>query len=388
VTVSIVLLVASLLFLRNLARTHTMNPGFDTSRTLAALVSFVEHRYTAETRLALLRGAVERVEALPGIERATFAFGMPLTIRHGRTSGGDIWVESDGKEKAVVGHWAENLIGPNYFETLGIPLRQGRDFTRNDDASAPGVVILNEAFVQRYFGARSPIGLRLMLPGPKDSLPYEVVGIVANSKHRSLGEDQMAAVYFSYPQRPAGFRIAHVMARGRAGTESSSAALTESIAKAIGDLDPSAGVEVRTMRQTLAFAFLPSQVGAALLGSLGFIGVTLATAGLFAMLSYTVTRRTREIGIRMALGATSQSVANLVARDAAILVGAGLVIGLGIAALITKPLSMFLVAGLSTSDPVSFAGTALLFMLVSAAATWVPVRRAMRVQPVVALREE
>jgi predicted permease len=388
VTVSIVLLVASLLFLRNLARTHVMNPGFDTSRTMVALVSLVEHRYTAQTRLALLRNAVERVEALPGIERATFALGMPLTIRHGRTSGSQIWVESDGEKKAFPGYWAENLIGPGYFETLDIPLRQGRDFTRNDDASAPPVVIINEAFVQRYFGKRSPLGLRLMLPGPKINLPYEIVGIAANSKHRTLGEEQMAAVYFSYPQRPSGYRIAHVMARSHAVLESSRVALTQPIAKAIGDLDPSAGVEVQTIRQTLAFAFLPSQVGAALLGSLGFIGVTLATAGLFAMLSYTVTRRTREIGIRMALGATSQSVASLVARDAAVLVAVGVVAGLGIAAVITQPLSMFLVAGLSASDPISFAGTALLFAVVSAAATWVPVRRAMRVQPVVALREE
>ncbi len=170
VTVSIVLLVASFLFLRNLARTHVMNPGFDTSRSMVALVSFVEHRYTAETRLALLRGAVERVEALPGIERATFALGMPLTIRHGRTSGSQIWVESDGEKKAFAGYWAENLIGPGYFDTLGIPLRKGRDFTRNDDASAPPVVIVNEAFVQRYFGTRSPMGLRLMLPGPKVNL--------------------------------------------------------------------------------------------------------------------------------------------------------------------------------------------------------------------------
>jgi predicted permease len=365
-----------------------MDPGFDMSRSMVARVSLVEHRYTPDTRLALLRSAVERIEALPGIERATFALGMPLTIFHGRTSGSPIWVESDGEKKAFQGYWAENMIGPGYFETLGIPLRQGRDFTKNDDASAPGVVILNEAFVQRYFGKRSPIGLRLMLPGPKVNLPYEVVGIAANSKHRTLGEDQFAAIYFPYPQRPTGGRVAHVMARSHAVLESSRSTLAGPIAKAIGDLDPGAGVEVQTVRETLAFAFLPSQVGAALLGSLGLIAVTLATAGLFAMLSYTVTRRTREIGIRMALGATSQSVASLVARDAAILVAVGVVAGLGIAALITQPLSMFLVAGLSASDPLSFAGTALLFAAVSAAATWIPVRRAMRVQPVVALRDE
>jgi predicted permease len=388
VTVSIVLLVASFLFLRNLARTQVMNPGFDTSRPMVATVNLVEHRYTPETRVALLRSAVERIEALPGIERAAFALGMPLTIYHGRTSGSLIWVESEGEKKAFRSHWAENLIGPGYFATLGIPLRQGRDFARSDDAGAPGVVIVNEAFAKQHFGARSPLGLRLMLPGLKASLPYEVVGIAANSKHRTLGEDQMAAIYFSYPQRPSGSRVLHVMARSHAVLESSRATSAPAIAKAIGDLDPSAGVDVRTMRQTLAFALLPSQVGAVLLGSLGFIGVTLATAGLFAMLSYTVTRRTREIGIRMALGATASSVASLVARDAAILVTVGVIAGLGIAALITQPLSMFLVAGLSASDPLSFAGTALLFALVSAIATWTPVRRAMRVQPVVALREE
>ena len=137
VTVSIVLLVASFLFLRNLARTNVMDPGFDVSRSIVAQVSLVEHRYTTETRIAMLRAAVDRVEALPGVERATFALGMPLTIFHGRTSGSLVWVESEGEKKAFQGYWSENMIGPGYFETLGIPLRRGRDFTRNDDASGP-----------------------------------------------------------------------------------------------------------------------------------------------------------------------------------------------------------------------------------------------------------
>ena len=196
----------------------------------------------------------------------------------------------------------------------------------------------------------------------------------------------MAAIYFSYPQRPTGGRIAHMMIRSRTTAESSPgvSTLTASIGKAIGELDPSAGVEMRTTRQTLAFAFLPSQVGAALLGSLGFIGVTLVTAGLFAMLSYTVTRRTREIGIRMALGSQPSGILRLVLGEGSLLVVLGLAGGLTGALALRSAISAQLY-GVGPLDPAVMLGAGAILAATSFIACLGPARRAARVSPIVAL---
>jgi predicted permease len=385
VAVSLVLLATALLFLRNLARTQSMDPGFDTTRTLVAQMGLIEGRYTPYARVAMLDAAVDRLEGLPGIERAAFSFGVPLTVRNGRTSGTQVTIDGEGEASAFQTRYAENMVSPGYFQTLGIPMLKGRDFTRQDGPGSGRVVVVNQAFVERHLAPREPLGMRLMLPGATQPDAYEIVGVVGNGKHRMPGEAQMAAVYFAYAQRPGESRFVHVLARARAAAPET---VVSPMSRALVDLDPTAAVDVQTMRGTLAFAFLPSRVGAALLGTLGGLGLTLAMAGLFAMLSYSVTRRTREIGVRMALGASTRSVARLVAADAAVLVGLGALVGLGLAALVTRPLAMFLVTGLSPSDPLSFAGTTVLFALVSAAATWIPTRRAARVDPVVALREE
>ncbi len=172
VAVSIVLVVTSFLFLHNLLRAHGSNPGFDTTRTLVAEIGFVEGRYSAEGRVGMLQGAVDRVEALPGVERAAFSFGVPLAIRGGRTSSAPIWIESEGEKSAFQAAWAENMVSQGYFQTLAIPLLQGRDFTADDVPGSPRVVVVNDAFVRRYLTGRQPLGLRLLLPGAEAADPY------------------------------------------------------------------------------------------------------------------------------------------------------------------------------------------------------------------------
>ncbi len=197
--------------------------------------------------------------------------------------------------------YQNNFVGPGYFSTMGIGIVKGREFRATDRRGAPPVIAVNEEFARRYIPNRDPIGASIRLPGPTEAgYLAEVVAVVRNSKYRTLGEDQRPAIYEVFAQRVNQLRVAHVFVRAAEGTGPT----TQEVAKALQELDASASVDVKAMRSALAFAFLPSRVGAALLGALGALGMALAMVGLFAVVSYSVSRRTSEIGIRMALGAT------------------------------------------------------------------------------------
>ena len=215
-----------------------------------------------------------------------------------------------------------------------------------------------------------------------DSSDFRIVGVVGNSKMRTLGEDERAAIYVPLRQSGKDLRVGFVIAR----TQSDPATFVTPVRQALGALDRSVAMSVEPMASALQFALLPSRIGASVLGTLGMLGLVLAAFGLYAMVSYSVSRRVGEIAIRSALGASRGAILRLVMRDATLHVGAGLAFGLAISALITSPLSAFLVAGLSATDPLSFGGTALVFVLVSLLASWFPARFAMRVSPVVAMR--
>ncbi len=377
VTVSTVLLVTAFLFLRNLGRTQVTNPGFEQNRLVVAQLGLVEGRSAAE-HMAFLERATERVQGLPEVELAAFTNAVPLTIRGGSSNGRSVRVNERANAEHI--EFSRSLVGPGYFSTMGVSLRGGREFQRADTKGTPAVVIVNEEFARRLFAGRNPVGSRLRFEG--EPLDLEIVGVVANGKHQTLGEDQRAALYFPIQQYPERLNTVFVLARTRAEPSGS----LDVVRQALASLDPSISVQVETMQSALRFAMLPSRIGAAVLGSLGLLGLILAAFGLYALVSYNVSRRVGEIAIRSALGASRAGILRLVVRDSALLVGAGLVIGLGLSVLVTAPLATFLVAGLSTTDPLSLLATATAFLLVSLLASWLPARQATRVSPVIAMR--
>ena len=383
VSVALLLLVTALLFVRNLSRAENLDPGFEVQRILVAQIGIVEGKFTPVTGTAWLDGAAERLRGMPGVENVSYAFGAPLTLRSGMTSG--VTIVANGKEPGFHAEYQDSFVGPDYFKVMGIGIVKGREFRADDRRGGPIVIAINEEFASRYLAGIEPIGAQLRLPGPTEAgYLAEIVAVVRNGKYRSLGESPRAAIYEVFGQRVNQHRFAHVFVR----TLPDATPPPRDIARILQELDPSASIEVQPMRTALAFAFMPSRIGAGLLGALGVIGLALAMVGLFAIVAYSVSRRTAEIGVRIALGATRRAVMSLVIRDAIIVACAGCAIGLGIAWFVTTPLSMFLVSGLSPTDPMTFVGTTVLTLGVSVLAAWFPARRATRIDPVRALRAE
>ena len=377
VTVSTILLVTAVLFVRNLLLTSVTNPGFEVDRALVAQLGFVQGR-PATDQVRLLQAAAERLGAVPGIEQAAYANAVPLTVHGGSTSGLSARVDNRPERQHV--QFARSLVGPGYFSTLGIRVLRGREFSATDSRGAPAVAIINEEFSRRYFPGGAVAGSRLRFD--HDTLDLEIVGVVANGKHVTLGEEQRAALYLPFLQHAGQLDVGFVLAR----TGGEPATILTSARQALGELDRSIAIDVQPMAKALEFALLPSRIGAVVLGTLGVLGLLLAAFGLYAIVSHNVSRRVGEIAIRSALGATRAAILRLVVRDTSIFVGVGLVLGLGVAAFITAPLSTFLVEGLSTKDPLSFAATGVVFLFVSVLAAWLPARSAARVSPVVAMR--
>jgi predicted permease len=376
VTVSTVLLVTAFLFLRNLQRTQVTDPGFEVNRALVAQVGFVRGLPEAE-RAAYLQRAVEQVGALPGVEEAASTGSIPLTVSGASSSGREVRI--DGADVQHV-QYSRNYVGPGYFSTLNVRVSGGRQFNASDAPGAPLVAIINEEFVRKYYNGRNAVGSQMRFEG--GNVVYDIVGVVANGKHEMLGEQQRAALYLPLRQAPEELAIAFVVAR----TRGDPAVVVPAIRQALNALDRSVAVQVEPMRSALRFSLLPSQIGAAILGTLGFLGLVLAAFGLYALVSYNVSRRVSEIAIRTALGATRGGILRLVVRDAAVLVGGGVVFGLAVAAFVTAPLATFLADGLSSKDPLSFGATLVAFVVVAVLASWLPARQATKVSPVVAMR--
>jgi putative ABC transport system permease protein len=383
ITVSLVLIVAAGLLLRALQRATDIDPGFNSVNVDVVSLDLSLAGYTDASGPAFIREAIARARAMPNVEVATAAVDLPLD--GGRKGFGRVRVPGrpqlpDGAD-AFRADW--NIVEPGFFDTLKLRLVRGRDFTEADTAASLPVAIVNEALARSAWPAEDPIGKQLEVSsavGPGTQM-LTVVGVAAGARLLWLNELAQGYLYVPLTQRYTD-RISLLV---RTGDGRSTIGEMRTI---IRSMNPNLPVtEAMPLSQITAVSLIPQRLAAAVAGSLGVVALLLAAIGIFGVTSYAVSRRTREIGIRMALGATREAVRGLVLRQALALAGTGVAAGLAIAAAASKLLESLLF-GVSGLDPVTFAGACALFTAVTLIATYVPARRAMSIEPVDALRRE
>jgi predicted permease len=271
--------------------------------------------------------------------------------------------------------------GPRFFETMQIRLVAGREFTDRDAADTPGVAVVNERYAQRFFGGQNPLGRRLAAKVRGQSRDLEIVGLAKNTSAAGLRRLPPATVYVAYAQLTGDFPTTiEVRARGSLG------AVATAVRDAVQSRLPAAPIEVRPLSAQVAATMMQERMMAALAAAFGLLALVLACIGLYGLLAYTVARRTKEIGIRMALGATRASVIRLVLARVSILVGTGMVVGLAIGAWASRFLGTLLY-GLEPGDPGTLVASAATLALIGAVAGWLPANRASRLDPTGVLRD-
>jgi predicted permease len=383
VCVASLLLVVSVLFLRSLANASAIDPGFDPRNVVVASVDLsVTGRDEARGR-ATFGALLERVRSIPAVTTAGLSHYLPLGLNVGRTN-----MEIEGYQPRA----GEDLeihssqVTPGYFEALRIPILRGRVFLPTDTETSPGVAIVNEAFARRYWPGQDPIGKRISRGGgflaAGQQLPYEVVGVTQTGKYSTLGEEPKPYVYYLHAREYESEMMLVVRTAG------DPAAMLPALREQVRALDPALPLfEMTTLEDHLGTSLFPIRAAAAVLGTFGFLGLLLASVGVYGVLAFLVSQRRHEIGIRLALGAQRADILRMILRHGLGLVTAGLVLGLAAAAGVTHLLT-FLLYGISPLDPVTFAGIALVLLAVALVASWAPALRATRVDPIVALRHE
>ncbi len=400
VALSLLLVIGAALFARSLVNLRDVDAGFRRQQTVMAFVDPMRNGYKGQRLREFYERLRASVEAMPGVRSVALASITPLG---GSRWNGDVAVEGYQFKAGEQRYVDMNAVGPRYFETVGIPLLLGREFRDEDNPSVvpdppeqlrrrtepepeppgPRYAIVTESFAKKFLAGGSPLGRRLSLTEEYDgSRSYEVIGVVKDARYFELREAVEPMIYLASWRGGLGEKTICVRTAGDA------AGLTAGIRRAVTQIDPAVPLtDTRTIEEQVDTNIVEARLIATLAGFFGVLALVLACVGLFGVISYLVARRTREIGIRLALGAPRSRVLRLVLGDAGVLVGIGVLIGVG-GALGLARLIRSLLYGMNPHDPATIAASVAALLVVTALAVLVPVRRALAVQPSEALRYE
>jgi putative ABC transport system permease protein len=379
VAFSLVLLVGALLFVRSLHNLMTTDAGFKPEGVMTVGINFTT--MPKERRGILNREILERLSTRVGVLSAAQVGFTPVS-----GSGWNNDIGPDGTTAAASGKEAFfNRVGPGYFRAMGTGVIAGREFRDADSLSSQKVGIVNQEFARKYFGGKNPVGhtFHLEAEAGKPEPLIQIVGLVKNTKYYELSEDFRPIGFFPAAQDDGPGPGANFVLR----VSGSPGPVMNSVKAAIAEISPTIGIEFRSFSQQLEESLMRERLMATLSGAFGFLAVVLATVGLYGVISYLVTRRRNEIGIRIALGADRGRVILLVLQEALLLLGVGVAAGVFLSIWVGRTAATLLY-GLKPYDPVSLLAASLLLAVIALAASYVPARRAAALEPMAALRDE
>jgi putative ABC transport system permease protein len=382
VALALVLLVGAGLLIKSFAQLQKINTGFNSENVLTMVVRLPEAKYKDDPQLvAFFRQATERMRTLPGVSNVGMVNFLPLYGGLGSST----MFTVEGRPAPEPGNEPFTNVrvsDAGYFNTMGIPLLRGRNFTESETSEPRHVIIISESFAQKYFPNEEPLGKRITVFMADNPEPTEIIGIVGDVRYDSLTNKAEPTAYYPHPELAYPFMTLVIRTNG------DPADMAQAAEREVRAIDPDQPVsDVRTMNQVMADTLGRARFSTLLLGLFAGLATLLAAVGIFGVMNYSVTLRTREIGLRMALGAQRGQVLMMILRQGLLLTLVGIGIGLLGALALTRIMSSLLF-GVGASDPMTFAGIAVLLAVVSLIACYIPARRATRVDPMIALRYE
>lgn len=384
ITLSIVLLIGAGLLIRSFIRLQAVDAGFNKENLLTVPIGLSPKKYTDSQKLnQFAKQAIEKIESLPGVESAGATTLLPLA-----GSDADSTFTLEGSPITQPGEQPKaqiNIVSEGYFEAMGIPLLAGREFARSDTEESPQVAIINETLARRYWPDGDATGKRIKLGRLDSKTPWMIIiGVVKGVRHFKLQREPESEVYFAQSQSLVFFPAATFVIRTTIKPES----VVASARDAIWSVDPDQpAYDIKTMSERFSDSIAEQRAQLLLLGLFAAMALALAAVGIYGVISYSVSERTHEIGVRMALGAQTTDVLRMVIKQSLALALAGTAIGLAAALALTRLMSSLLYE-VSATDVATFAGVPIILTLVALAASYIPARRATRVDPIVALRYE